>query len=376
MWSPHNYKEQGLKKGFSDELLERAISQSEDVFERNHDLPSILSLKHLSVRTCTSHQKLTNFVAREEFSYEKFSIKKRSGGRRFIYIPEPTLLHVQRWINEFILKPIPVHQASFAFNPGSSIRKCAAKHCGAKWLIKLDITDFFESISEIQVYRLFREFGYQPLVAFQLARICTIATPEMSPRRKFNNWKVRRKNKNIPRYNQRILGYLPQGGATSPMISNLVMRELDSEFSKIARKYRLVYTRYSDDITFSTRENTFERDSGRRLITEVYSLLNLSGYKPQYRKTKIIPPSAKKVVLGLNVDGPAPRLQKEFKDNIRQHFYYVETLGLSEHIVNRGFDSVWGFKCHLKGLIDYANSIEPEYARKLVVRFNNIDWPV
>ncbi|NMT18878.1 hypothetical protein HKA99_31525, partial [Vibrio parahaemolyticus] len=84
-------------------------------------------------------------------------------------------------------------------------------------------------------------------------------TPEMSPRRKFNNWKVRRKNKNIPRYNQRILGYLPQGGATSPIISNLVMRELDSEFSKIARKYRLVYTRYSDDITFSTRANTFER---------------------------------------------------------------------------------------------------------------------
>ncbi|MFA0612257.1 reverse transcriptase family protein [Vibrio sp. 10N.222.49.B4] len=376
MWSPHIYKQKGLDNGLSDELLERAISQSEDVIEEHPNLPSILSLKHLSIRANVSHQKLSGFITRGEFSYEKFSIKKRSGGRRFIYIPESSLLHVQRWINEFILKPVPVHQASCAFSPGSSTKKCAAKHCGAKWLIKFDITDFFESISEIQVFRLFREFGYQPLVAFQLARICTIATSDMSPRKGSNNWKARGKNKSIPQYNQKLLGYLPQGAATSPIISNLVMRKLDSDFSKIARKYKLVYTRYSDDITFSTRVNMFDRESGKNLISEIYSKLNISGYKPQYRKTKIIPPSAKKIVLGLNVDGPEPRLQKEYKDRIRQHFYYIEKLGLSEHIVNRGFDTVWGFKCHLKGLIDYANSIEPEYARKLTVRFNAIDWPV
>lgn len=71
-------------------------------------------------------------------------------------------MYLQRWINLHILKKVPVHPASFAFSEGSSIFKCANKHTGARWLIKMDITGFFESVSEIQAFRVFKSLGYQP----------------------------------------------------------------------------------------------------------------------------------------------------------------------------------------------------------------------
>lgn len=377
MWSPHLYKVNGLKAGRSEALLETAIDQSNKVINSPNSLPSILSLNHLAERTGVGYMHLRRFVNRSHVdTYQKFSIRKRSGGRRFIHVPTPELMKVQRWLNQHVLDNVPAHPASQAFKSGNSIQKCAARHCGAKWLIKLDIMDFFASISEIQVCRLFKELGYQPLVAFELGRLCTAPTAWMSPRMAYMQWHVWHYNRTIPEYDQQLLGYLPQGAATSPLISNLIMKHADEKLDLISKKYGLTYTRYSDDLNFSTRSKTFTREMATKVIFEVYKVLSEAGYRPQFRKSKIIPPGSKKIVLGLNVDSSFPMLQKEFKDRLRQHFYYLEKFGISEHVKNRGFDSIWGFKSHLKGLIDYANMIEPEYAKYCLQRFLLIDWPI
>lgn len=377
MWSPQLYKQNGLTLGLSEELLEEAIHQTDEIINSPYDIPSILSLKHLSRRTKINYKELRNFVNRKNVhAYKKFSIWKRSGGKRFIYVPAPNLKHVQQWFNEYILKQIPVHQASHAFTVGNSIKKCALKHCGARWLIKLDIANFFESISEIQVFRLFRDLGYQPLVSFEMARLCTLPTSWPSKRDRYKQWRVRKENQIISDYSQELLGYLPQGAATSPLISNLVMRTCDENLSNIAKKYKLTYTRYSDDLSFSTRSQDFCRSDARNITFEVYKVLSKAGYRAQDRKTKIIPPGSKKIILGLNVDGDLPRLQKEYKNRIRQHLYYIKKLGIDVHVSNRGFDSIWGFKCHLRGMIDYANMIEPDYAQESLQKFLEIDWPV
>ena len=377
MWSPQLYKERGFKLGLPESFLEVSIAHSEEVINSQYSLPSILSLKHLSKRTEVNYKKLRKYVTRGDYdAYRKFSIRKRSGGRRFIKVPSPSLMIAQKWINEFILKEIPVHTASHAFKIGNSIRKCAAKHCGARWLIKVDVMDFFESISEIQIFRTFKELGYQPLVAFELGRLCTIATPAESPRRFYENWQVRKHNESIPEYNQEFLGYLPQGAPTSPLLSNLIMRNHDAELNEIAKNYGLTYTRYSDDLSFSTRSKTFNRVTAKEVIKKAYDILSRAGFRPQSRKTKIIPPRSKKIILGLNVDGAVPRLQKEFKDRLRQHLYYLEKLGPIEHANRREFDSVWGMKCHIKGLIDYANMIEPEYSMLCLEKFEKLEWPV
>ena len=85
-----------------------------------------------------------------------------------ICVPEPTLLIVQRWINQRILSHAKPHQASTAFAEGCSIKRAAERHCCARWLIKLDVANFFESISEVRVYRVFVGLGYQPLVSLEL----------------------------------------------------------------------------------------------------------------------------------------------------------------------------------------------------------------
>ncbi|WP_425408004.1 reverse transcriptase family protein [Hyphococcus sp.] len=377
MWSPQRYKDEGKKQGRTDELLENAITQSETLINSVYGLPSILSLSHLSMRTGVAFQTIRSYVNRGDHdAYGSFSIRKRSGGKRFIRVPSPNLMRVQRWINDHILARVPVHSASQAFKKGNSTYQCAAKHCGAQWLIKVDVADFFESISEIQVYRVFKELGYQPLVAFELARLCTIRSAWLSPRRQYKQWRVHKSNAEIADYSVDLLGYVPQGAPTSPLLSNLIMRDCDDEITGIAAKYKLTYTRYSDDLAMSTRSKDFDRRKARQVVNEIYRVLSRSGFRPQFRKTNIVPPGSKKIVLGLNVDGGMPRLQKEYRDRIRQHLYYLQKLGPSSHAAERGFDSIWGMKSHLKGMIDYANMIEPKYARVCLDKFKAVDWPI
>ena len=377
MWSSHSYKTEGIKLGRAVCLLEDSIEQIETVFEIDDQLPSLLTLKHLSERTKISLEQLRAYVTRsDKEAYAKFSIAKRSGGRRFIKVPAPPLNYVQKWIHQHILEPIPAHKASYAFIKNKSIKDCAIQHCGAKWLIKLDIVNFFETISEIQVFKVFNSLGYQPLVSFELARLCTIASPEHSPRKLYKNWWATKKYKAITEYDQILLGYLPQGAPSSPLLSNLVMRECDVKVASIAKKYNLKFTRYSDDIILSTRSSEFSRKIAKEVIKEVNHILSKQGYLPHFKKTKIIPVGAKKIVLGINVDGPVPRLQKEYKDRIKQHLYYLKKVGPVDHVLTRGFDSIWGFKAHLRGMIDYANMIEPNYAKDRLDEFNAINWPV
>ncbi|WP_290523549.1 reverse transcriptase family protein [Alcanivorax sp.] len=376
MWSSQSYKKKGLKYGRPISVLKNGIEQTEAVLDHNDQLPSILTLKHLSERTGVSLENLRSFVSREnENSYTKFSIAKRSGGRRFIRVPSPPLNHVQKWIHSYILSLVKPNRASFAFVKGKSIRDCAEMHCGATWLIKFDIVNFFESISEIQVFNVFNSLGYQPLVSFELARLCTVATPNRSPRAHYKNWHVIKCYKAIKQYEQSLLGYLPQGAPTSPALSNLVMSRCDEILGGIAKEFDLQYTRYSDDITFSTCATDFSRGQAKEVIRRVNKVLSRQGYLPNYKKVKIVPIGAKKIVLGLNVDGDFPRLQKEFKDRLRQHIYYLQKVGPVEHVLARGFDSIWGFKSHLRGLIDYAKMIEPRYAEKMMEEFNKVDWP-
>lgn len=383
MWSSHRYRLEARQRQLPESVVQAAIAQSEKLLAADPSLPSILSLKHLAVRCGVPYSDLREFVSRRTIDgnepsmpYDNFSIRKRSGGRRFIHVPNRQLMTVQRWINGHILQEVKPHRASHAFSRKSSIKKCAQVHCGSAWLVKLDIADFFESVSEIQVFRAFKSIGYSPLVAFELARICTIKTPTQSPRQHFKQWLVRKANQKIYAYNDKYLGYLPQGAPTSPLLANIVMRQCDKEITEIAARFGMKYTRYSDDLTFSSGDPKLGRDTCRKVIFEAYAVLSRAGYRPNARKSTIVPPSARKLVLGLTIDGAEPGLTKQFKDRLRQHMYFLEKLGPVDHAFNRKFDSVWGMKAHVKGLIDFAKMIEPDYGASCKEKFNKIDWPV
>ncbi|WP_215754551.1 reverse transcriptase family protein [Acetobacter sp. P5B1] len=373
MWSPQRYRELGLEKGVDPEVVDRSAEAISDFLDSYATLPPILTLGHLAARTGIPYYKLRKIVVGQRtLEYQYFWIRKRSGGRRLISVPEPDLMHIQRWIAGHLLARQPVHRASAAFRPKASISKCARQHCEARWLIKLDISGFFGSISEIQVYRVFRRMGYAPLVAFELARLCTHAPANSKRYQQDSKWLVR-KCESRKFYTQWGIGYLPQGAPSSPMLSNLIMVEADKKIAKLATNQGLTYTRYSDDITFSTTRG-YDRERAKKIVRDTTAILRRMGLAVNDKKTRIIPPGGRKIVLGLLVDGSHPKLTRDFRDRLRQHLYYLQKFGPEAHQLERGFDTVSGLYRHVRGLIDFAKSIDANYAARVQKKFEAIKW--
>lgn len=377
--SPHKYRAEARSRGLSDAVIENALAQARP--PELNSAPAILTLGHLARRMGEKHAYLRSIIASAgNEHYREFRISKRSGGGRRIAVPEPRLMAVQRWIAREILKPQPVHDSSHAYARHSSILKCARQHAGAGWLLKLDIHDFFESISESSVYRVFRQIGYQPLVSFELARLCT--RPWLSP----TTDKVAERSvpnaytRGIDVYRRQLTGYLPQGAPTSPMLSNLVCIRMDQALTDLAQSEGLVFTRYSDDLTFSGAPKTFRRERAEVLVNRVRSILAQHRFRLHEGKISIVPPGGRKIVLGLLVDRGAPRLPPDLRSRIMDHVRGIEKFGILKHAETRGFEAPTGMIHHIGGLIRFARDIEPAFADPLRTRFEvalaNENWSV
>lgn len=333
-------------------------------------LPPLLTLGHLAWHVDVPYSFLREVSKRERDAYREFVIHKRNGQPRYIAVPHPQLLRTQRWIAQHVLSTQPVRHPSYAYGAGCSPRACALQHCGADWLVKLDIKQFFESISEIQVYRVFRSMGYERLLSFQMARVCTRVVDSRA-RYKNPQWQRRNRRDDIAGIEDRI-GFLPQGAPTSPMLSNLVVTEFDRTVDGIAARFDTVYTRYSDDLVFSTKSTAFTRAVASDLIYAVYDSMKMVGLRPNTTKTCVVPPGARRQVLGLLVDGVRPRLTREWRETLESHLYFIEKFGFVEHAARRNFDSSLGLKLHLEGLIAYAKGIDVNYGKHMADEFNRV----
>lgn len=376
-WPPHHYRRQAAAAGVDPEVAGRALDQARRLQEAG--LPAILTLKHLSLLTGVPYKTLRKIVERAlPEPYRFFRVTKRSGGYRLICVPHPALFRVQKWIARYILRQVKVHPASRAYGPGQSVVKCAAEHCGCKWLVKVDLRQFFESISERQVYHSFHALGYQPLVSFELARICT-RVAEHAPRRyRKSRWRNVTDPHHLPvilPYRFPIVGHLPQGAPTSPMLSNLAMLGFDKCMTSRASAAALAYTRYSDDLIFSTADAGFTRARTESFIRSVHEDMLPFGLRPHTAKTVIAPPGARKIVLGLLVDRDRPRLTREFRANLEQHVYYLSEHGPAIHAHRRGFRSIFSLQQFVTGLLNYASQVDPAFAAPLWDKFRAIDWP-
>lgn len=162
------------------------------------------------------------------------------------------------------------------------------------------------------------------------------------------------------------------------MLANLASRRLDELVSEIAERHQMTYTRYADDLTLSTRDRAFTRTRCRAVIREIYGAMRQLGFAPNITKTQILPPGARKVVLGLLVSGTAPRLTRSFRSMLRQHIYYLTRTddGASRHAAARGFKTIAGLRNHLSGLVNFAKQIEPDYGSECERALVDVDWPV
>jgi len=225
-------------------------------------------------------------------------------------------------------------------------------------MIKLDLHDFFHSIDERQVYDIFLSLGYSRLPAFEIARICTRQASFGILRS--GTLQARHRYSSIPAYSTDLLGFLPQGAPTSGALANLVAFNMDERISTIAADHGLIYTRYADDIVLSGTES-FSRLLARQLIHLVDGAVRQSDFALHAKKTRIVPPGARHIVLGLLVDGERVRLSRQMRMRIETHLYGVEKFGLAGHKETRGFSSAVGLARHIDGLLAFAYDIDPEW---------------
>ncbi len=271
-----------------------------------------------------------------EEDYEEFTIKKKNGKLRTISKPNEALADIQKRIYEYILRNAPVSPCAAAYVKGKSIRDATAKHIGQPILIKVDIKDFFFTIDFEAVKDVFSKLGFDKYQAITLANFCCYK------------------------------GRLPQGTSTSPMLSNLVMREFDDETEKFCLKHNIRYTRYSDDMLFSgSFDNEFDT---KRFVPYVKFILEDFGFQMNLSKTKIIKQGQRQTALGV-VLNEKQQVTKEYRKQIRQEIHYCSEHSVKSHLEHiqderfllpNGEPDYIGYIDNLNGRINFALQINPD----------------
>lgn len=340
-----------------------------------NNVPVVFDYKHFSLLTKTSIQYLSSIVLRTHKLYRFFYIKKRSGGKRRISVPERGLISLQDWVLHNILEHIPCSQYSQAYIKGSSIKNNAVLHLGKKFIIKLDLENFFESISERQVYRVFRKLGYLPNICFLFTRICTYP---LTINKKYNS--KRWATDNNYKYKDKIchngknkIGSLLQGAKTSPYLSNLCLSELDELIGNFCNSKNFTYTRYSDDIFISS--NFATHDECIEIMNYVIHNFQQNGFRINKKKSRILLPGNRKIVTGIIVNDSDMHVPKETIHKIENYIYFAKKYGIANECKHLGFKSISGFKHHLYGTINYITTIEEKKGKNLLNLANTLEWP-
>ncbi len=261
--------------------------------------------------------------------YQTFNIPKGDGTSREISAPVHSLKIVQRWILVNILYRIKVSPYSYGFSKdgkGSPLVRCAEKHKGNLYILKVDVKAFYPSIKREKIYHQFTNIGYNANVANLLTNLCV--------------------------YQDK----LPQGAVTSPYLANLICRNLDFRIAGYCNRRDITYTRYADDLTFSCDN----RDALKGIYGTIRKILKDEGFQLNEKKTLFLSPKCRKRILGITVNDGIIKAPKELKRNIRSMIH--TSIATKDFSVND----------KIRGYIAYINSIEPNYTDKVKEYIKNL----
>ncbi|MGC2421514.1 MAG: retron St85 family RNA-directed DNA polymerase [Candidatus Acidiferrales bacterium] len=234
--------------------------------------PTFSTVGELAALTRIDFRRLSVLAREPERFYRTYRIPKRRGGWRQIHSPSKELKAVQAWILRNILDKLSPSLYATAYVKRRGLLGNVSPHMSNRYFLSVDVRNFFPSVSSHRVHWLFEALGYSKPAASMLTRLCS------------------------------YFAGLPQGAVTSPALSNLICLRLDRRLAGLTSRRNIVFTRYADDITFSTNK----RNALPRLLPSIYRILQDEGFEPNEEKTRILGPRTQCLITGLVKNSSTP----------------------------------------------------------------------
>jgi len=241
--------------------------------------------------------------------YSQFDIAKGSGKTRTITAPDRRLKIIQQKLLRLLDQLYRVRNPVHGFVPERSVKTNAEAHGRRRFVINLDLKDFFPTIIEKRVVGLLRSLGVDRRVSEIVARLCCYS------------------------------GHLPQGAPTSPILSNMICYRLDTDLLLAAKASRAIYTRYADDITFSSYQAPtplFEggvpaagRFTPELLTHNVRAAIISNGFVIHPDKAHYADRNSRRMVTGVKINAGL-NVDRRYVRRIRAMLHSIELLGLAD----------------------------------------------
>ncbi len=240
------------------------------------------------------------YICKDQSKYIKKTIPKKSGGSRILSIPCNSLSIIQSKLSTILYLVYHPRCCVLGFVKGKCIRDNSQYHTNSSYVLNIDLSDFFPSINFGRVRGMFmaKPYSLNEEVSTVLAQICC-----------FNN-------------------ELPQGAPSSPVISNMICSRLDSELFRFARDKGIRYTRYADDLTFSTKRknSSLELTNNNSYFNELKIIIESNGFKINEKKTKGFHENRRQEVTGL-VSNRIANVKREYIRSIRGMIHAIGKYG-------------------------------------------------
>ena len=294
--------------------------------------------------------------------YRTFYIPKKNGQKREISAPYRTLNDILHFLNLLLTEIYEPNNSAMGLEKNRSIVDNARIHVGQNYVFNMDLENFFPSISEARVItRLqYPPFNFNKKLAFAIGGLCAI-------RKEVNG---------------EVTFVLPQGAPTSPLLSNAVCDFFDKQMRRLAKKHGLHYSRYADDITFSSMRNVFQEDG--EFMGEVQRIISKQGFKINKAKTRLQKKNHRQEVTGLTVNGK-PNVAHQYIHDLRCILHIWEKYGYAD-AYSRFYPKYKADKGHVKkgepilenvieGKLNYLRMVKGEedaVYKKLMERYSNL----
>lgn len=242
--------------------------------------------------------------------FRHFDIKKKSGGVRRITTPKNrSFMLIQQCLNIIFKAVYTPSEYAMGFTEGRSVVTNAEKHKGQTYILNIDLKDFFPSIEQARVWKRLqvKPFNFPTPIANLLAGLCS-----MKEVRKLEDG------------TKKIFYVLPQGAPTSPIITNMICDRLDHRLAGLARRFSLHYTRYADDITFSSMHNVYQCNG--EFWKELLRIITEQGFRINDKKTRLQKFGAHQEVTGIVVSDKL-NVSQEYVRDIRNILYIWDRYG-------------------------------------------------